>query len=209
MNWWVKPAVAALFCGVLWVLFQEGLALERKIVATAAIAAYALILLRYNKACLGEAEGESGAGVDYLVAYATETGTARQIARQTCKTIRENGLRASLVELNRLVSSPRPSKGLLVIASTTGNGDAPRTGDAWQEEGGSFLRNFASCSYAVLALGDRSYSNFCGFGLQVAAELQQAGAVPLFEPVLVHQGDPASVNYWFRQLSRSAVPARR
>lgn len=208
MNLWVKPAVAALFCGAFWVLFQDGLATERKSVAVAAMAAYALVLLRYHKASFAESEGESGAGTDYLVAYATETGMARQIARQTCKTIRQNGLRTSLVELNRLVSSPVPAKGLLVIASTTGNGDAPRTGDGWQKEGRDFLRNVASCPYAVLALGDRSYSNFCGFGLEVAAELQQAGAVPLFEPVLVHQGDPASVRYWFSQLSQSVVQAR-
>lgn len=189
-------------------LFQDGLATERKSVAAAAMVAYALVLRRYQKASFSGAEGEGGAGADYLVAYATETGMARQIARQTCKIIRENGLRTSLVELNRLVSSPVPAKGLLVIASTTGNGDAPRTGENWQEEGSNFLSNIASCPYAVLALGDRSYSNFCGFGLEVAAELQQAGAVPLFEPVLVHQGDSASIKYWFSQLFQSFVQAR-
>lgn len=208
MRLWVKPALAALSCGVLWVLFQDGVATDRKYVAVAAMIGYGITLLRYYKASATKENGEMAKASDYLVAYATETGTARQFAKQTCKTIRQEGLRASLVELNHLASAQVPTKALLVIASTTGNGDAPRTGDAWQEDR-RFLQNFASCSYAVLALGDRSYPRFCCFGLEVAADLRQVGAAPLFEPVLVHQGDPASVKYWFRQLSQSVVPARR
>lgn len=208
MRLWVKPAVAALCLGGVWVLFQDGLATDRKYVAIAAMVGYAIILLRYHKASAVQADGDLAKKSDYLVAYATETGTARQFAKQTCKKIRQAGLQASLIELNHLASVKVPAKALLVIASTTGNGDAPRTGSAWQENRAA-LRNFACCSYAVLALGDRSYARFCCFGLEVAADLRQAGAAPLFEPVLVHQGDPASVNYWLSQLSQSVVPAKR
>lgn len=203
----MKPAVAALFCGVLWVLIQDGVATDRKYAATAAMVGYALILLRYHKITVIKEGSDAAKESDYLVAYATETGTARQVAKQTCKKIRQEGLRASLVELNYLASAQVPAKALLVVASTTGNGDAPRTGDAWQGDGG-FLQNYASCSYAVLALGDRSYRRFCCFGLEVAADLKQVGATPLFEPVMVHQGDPASVKYWFSQLSQSVVQAK-
>jgi len=205
---WVKPAVAALSCGVLWVLFQDGLEADRKWVAAAAMAGYALILLRYRKACVIKAGSEKAKESDYLVAYATETGLARQLAKQTCKRLQQKRLRVAMVELNHLANAQVPESAVLIIASTTGNGDAPRTGDKWQESRG-FLQNFSSCPYAVLALGDRSYPRFCGFGLEVAAELSQAGAVPLFEPILVHQGDPASVKYWFSQLFQSVVPAKR
>lgn len=207
MRSWVKPVVAALFCGVLWVLFQDELAADRKGVAAAAMAGYALVLLRYRKACVTKMSSEKVKESDYLVAYATETGLARQLAKQTCKRLQQKRLRVAVVELNHLANAQVPERALLIIASTTGNGDAPRTGDKWQENRG-FLQHFCACPYAVLALGDRSYPRFCGFGLEVAAELGQAGAVPLFEPVLVHQGDPASVRYWFSQLFQSVVPAR-
>jgi sulfite reductase (NADPH) flavoprotein alpha-component len=57
--------------------------------------------------------------------------------------------------------------------------------------------------FAVLALGDRSYPQFCAFGLSVAGQLQQAGAKPLFPPVQVNQADPAMVNYWYQCLDKA------
>lgn len=200
MRFSLNLTIAALLVGAFAVLLIDGLSTDRKIVASLAQLGYVFVLLRYRKTRTGCSEGASGAAADYLVAYATETGTARQLARQTCKRIRENGLQASLVELNELNSASVPEKGLLVVASTSGNGDAPRTGNAWLDDGKSMDR-FAGCSYAVLALGDRSYPQFCGFGLAVAAELRQRGANPLFDPVTVNEGDPASVRYWFRQLA--------
>jgi sulfite reductase (NADPH) flavoprotein alpha-component len=58
--------------------------------------------------------------------------------------------------------------------------------------------------YAVLALGDRSYTNFCGFGRALDAWLAQAGATPLFERVDVDRGDSAALENWQHHLARLA-----
>ncbi|MCK0163947.1 flavodoxin family protein [Marinobacter sp. S6332] len=207
MKSWVKPIVAVLCGGVVWVVFSDGVAADRKFVAAAMMVGYALVLLRFHKKTALKQCRDTARESDYLVAYATETGTARQFAKQTCKLIQKEGMRASLIELNELASAQVPARALLVVASTTGNGEAPRTAGAWQEVSRA-LQGFASCSYAVLALGDRSYPRFCCFGIEVASDLRQIGAIPLFEPVLVHQGDPASVKYWFSQLAQSVVPTK-
>lgn len=133
-------------------LFQDGVATDRKYVAVAAMIGYGITLLRYYKASATKENGEMAKASDYLVAYATETGTARQFAKQTCKTIRQEGLRASLVELNHLASAQVPTKALLVIASTTGNGDAPRTGTRGRKIG-AFSRTLPPARMRCLRWG--------------------------------------------------------
>jgi sulfite reductase (NADPH) flavoprotein alpha-component len=56
----------------------------------------------------------------------------------------------------------------------------------------------------VLALGDRSYANFCGFGRALDAWLAKAGATPLFERIDVDRGDAAALENWQHHLIRLA-----
>ena len=68
---------------------------------------------------------------------------------------------------------------LLLLLSTTGQGDAP-------DAAGKFLRTLrrkltdaqwlSGCQYSVLALGDTNYSNFCKPGIRLDAELSKMGA---------------------------------
>jgi sulfite reductase (NADPH) flavoprotein alpha-component len=58
--------------------------------------------------------------------------------------------------------------------------------------------------YAVLALGDRSYANFCGFGRALDAWLLNAGATPLFERIDVDRGNAAALENWQHHLARLA-----
>jgi sulfite reductase (NADPH) flavoprotein alpha-component len=192
-------ALLALTTALVWQM--EDLGSGRQWLATLVLSAYALLLWwakvrrqRQQPAVSGEA--------DYLIAYATETGTARQLAQQMRKRLGKQGCTAALTELNRLADQSLPAKALLLVASTTGQGDAPRTGDRWPTN--DDLKRYVDLPFAVLALGDRSYPQFCAFGLSVAGQLQQAGAKPLFAPVQVSQADPAMVNYWYQCLQKAA-----
>ena len=190
--------IALTLAATWWVWQLEALLTTRQWVASSALLAYAVLLGVYYRRLQHQNSSLAG-GVDYLIAYATDTGTARALARKTCKQLSRCGVSAQITELNRLASSPVAKQGLLVVASTSGNGDAPRTGDNWLTDTRT-LEPWRSAHFAVLALGDRSYGQFCGFGIAVVAHLQQAGLVPLFEPILVSQADPQSLAFWFRQL---------
>jgi sulfite reductase (NADPH) flavoprotein alpha-component len=191
--------IVVMLAAASWVWQLELLSAARQWVASAALLAYAAMLAVYYQRLKWQLSHALAQGVDYLVAYATETGTARALARKTCKQLEQCGLSAQIAELNQLARCPIAKRGLLVVASTSGNGDAPRTGNSWLSENHS-LQPWQGARFAVLALGDRSYSQFCGFGIAVASHLQQSGLLPLFDPVLVHQADPQSVDFWFRQL---------
>ncbi len=192
----LNALLAALVAAMLVVVNLDGYDTGRKALAFLALAGYWLILLRYRRQI--RPAGPAGPS-DYLIAYATETGTARQLAKTTVRKLSRAGASATITELNRLAEAATPGKALLVIASTTGNGDSPRTGDGWAN-GDGFLTAYRNKDFAVLALGDRDYPCFCAFGIDVAARLGSVGARPLFDPVLVNRADPSSVSYWFQQL---------
>lgn len=191
-------ALLALTTALVWQM--EGLGADRQWLATLVLSVYALLLWRAKVRRQRQQPTVSGEA-DYLIAYATETGTARQLAQQMRKRLSKQGSTAALTELNRLADQPLPAKALLLVASTCGQGDAPRTGDRWPAN--DDLKRYEGLPFAVLALGDRSYPQFCAFGLSVAGQLQQAGAKPLFPPVQVSQADPAMVNYWYQCLDKA------
>ena len=192
-------ALLALALALIWRMDEVDS--NRQWLATLALAAYALLLWRAKVRRQRQQPAVSGEA-DYLIAYATETGTARQLAQQMRKRLSKQGSTAALTELNRLADQPLPAKALLLVASTCGQGDAPRTGDRWPDN--DDLRRYADLPYAVMALGDRRYPQFCAFGLSIAGQLQQAGASPLFSPVQVSQADPAMVRFWYQCLQKAA-----
>ncbi|KAG1087122.1 hypothetical protein G6F40_013790 [Rhizopus arrhizus] len=56
--------------------------------------------------------------------------------------------------------------------------------------------------YAVLALGDSEYAQFCGFGHRLDDWLHAQGATPLFDLVEVDNGDPAALRHWQQLLGQ-------
>ncbi|MBV0933113.1 flavodoxin domain-containing protein [Marinobacterium weihaiense] len=193
----MKTLAAAVALALLLVWQLDDVSGARRWIASLALLAYAAVLAAALRRS-GDRAGLQGGAQDYCIAYATETGTARQLAQATRKRLRQTGFQAEVVALNRLADTEVPEQALLLVASTTGQGDAPKTAQGWDDA--AVLARFDQKPYAVLALGDRSYPRFCAFGLEVHRRLQAAGAQPLFDPVQVSQADPRMVDVWFRQL---------
>lgn len=137
-----------------------------------------------------------------LIAYASQTGFARQLAERSAESLRQSGLAVKLralgeVDAGLLATTDRA----LFVASTTGEGDPP-------DPALGFVRGvmaqpattLARLRYAVLALGDREYEYFCGFGHQLDDWLRQHGARPLFDLVEVDNADESALRHWQHHL---------
>lgn len=138
-----------------------------------------------------------------LVAYASQTGTAEQLARQTAQSLQQAGMAVQLTELGSLnTEALAHTHRVLFVVSTTGEGDAPDTALRFISQVMRQAISLDRLQFGLLALGDRDYDDFCGFGRQLQHWLLQSGANTLFDPVEVDNGDPAALRHWQHHLAR-------
>jgi sulfite reductase (NADPH) flavoprotein alpha-component len=160
-----------------------------------------LAIWRARAARRGPPAGEA----DWLVVYASQTGSAEYLAEQTAATLTTGGLSARAVCMSALdAGSLSTSTRVLFIASTYGEGDAPDTGARFAGQTMGTRPDLAHLHYAVLALGDSSYTNYCGFGRALDGWLAAHGATPLFERIDVDRGDAKALEDWQHHLGRLA-----
>ncbi|MCP3656037.1 PepSY domain-containing protein [Herbaspirillum sp.] len=164
--------------------------------------------LRAERASLnGTAPAPEGEPV--LVAYASQTGQAERIALHTAAGLRRSGIAVQLQALAQSTpESLRHHRRILFIASTFGEGDAPDSARGFEKR----LRQAAGQSlahvhYAILALGDRHYAQFCGFGHALDHGLRQCGAKPLFPLVEVDRMAGVALRKWETELAAHGLQA--
>ncbi|MBV8156926.1 MAG: flavodoxin domain-containing protein, partial [Dyella sp.] len=139
---------------------------------------------------------------DTLVVYASQTGTAEQLARQTAQSLKQAGKSARLLELGALDEDALAhARDVLFVVSTTGEGDAPDSAARFVTRRMREPMALTHVHYGLLALGDRDYDDFCGFGRELQHWLQLGGATPLFDPVEVDNGEPAALRHWQHHLA--------
>ncbi|BCM25577.1 sulfite reductase subunit alpha [Methyloradius palustris] len=139
---------------------------------------------------------------DTLVAFASQTGNAQQLASLTAEILAAAGLRLQVKALDQVSSSELANyRRALFIVSTTGEGDSPDNATDFVLKTMSGDANLQSLEYGLLALGDRRYTYFCGFGHTLDHWLQQSHALPLFDMVEVDNGDAGALRHWQSQLS--------
>lgn len=132
-----------------------------------------------------------------LVLFASQTGQAEAIAWQTARQMSAAGTPARVMELNALdAKTLAAAQRALFIASTYGEGDAPDGASVFAERVMHAPAALPALRYAVLALGDRQYANFCGFGRALDEWLFATGAVREFDRVEVDNSDPAALAAW-------------
>ena len=183
---------------------------QRYLSAAAVLLAYAafcgaIAWRRRRKRRLADLPEVAGSRDPVLVAYASQTGFAEEIARRSAASLQEGGIPARLAPLETLDADTLAVSGrALFVVSTTGEGDAP-------DHATRFLRRVMGRSavlteldYGLLALGDSTYARYCAFGRQLDAWLQTQGATPLFDRVEVDDADGGALRHWQYHLGKIA-----
>jgi sulfite reductase (NADPH) flavoprotein alpha-component len=141
-----------------------------------------------------------------LVLHASQTGTARALAQEAGEALRQAGRAVRVDGLGAIRSlDALMHRHVLLALSTTGDGEPPDDARpfveamlGWNGPGG---RPLAGVSFGLLALGDRRYPDFCGFGQRVESWLRRRGASALFETIEVDGGSPADLARWHAALA--------
>lgn len=127
-----------------------------------------------------------------MVLYGSQTGNAESIAQDLVTTLQDEHHRKdveckSLNEIKDSVKSCSLKDSdvlMIIICSTTGNGDAPENCDGWWR-----VTKLRSCpkdtlqgvKYCTLALGDTNYDKFCHMGRSIDKRLGELGGVRILD----------------------------
>ncbi|WP_137805161.1 bifunctional nitrate reductase/sulfite reductase flavoprotein subunit alpha [Pseudomonas sp. G(2018)] len=139
--------------------------------------------------------------------WASQTGNAEALAERFASRLRDAGI---AVELSAMADFPASklasTQNLAVISSTFGDGDPPDNGEGFWHSLSRAETRLESLRFAVLALGDPNYDQFCQHGKKLDQRLHELGATRLLERVDCDTEFEARADQWLAELLKTLQP---
>ncbi|WP_437884316.1 molybdopterin-dependent oxidoreductase [Pseudomonas sp. LRF_L74] len=139
--------------------------------------------------------------------WASQTGNAEALAERLAQRCKTAGVEVELSGMSEYPMSRLASAGnLLLLTSTFGDGDAPDNGQAFWDALRTREVRLDDLRYAVLALGDPNYEQFCQHGKNLDRRLAELGATPLLARVDCDTEFDQAADAWLSDLLAALKP---
>ncbi len=125
----------------------------------------------------------ASAGLPITILWGSQTGNSEALGKKLSKTLASKGHSLTLRDMADFSTTDlTAAKNLIIITSTYGDGEPPDNAAALHTAlHASDAPQLASVNFAVLALGDSNYPDFCKCGHDFHARLTALGAKPLIQ----------------------------
>jgi len=119
------------------------------------------------------------------ILFGTESGNAEALAAQVRKAATKLGFAPKVVDMADFTpAQAAATENLVIIASTWGEGDPPqRAVDFYEALLADEAPRFEKTRFAVLALGDRAYAQFCEIGRKIDERLAALGGARITDRI--------------------------
>jgi len=119
-------------------------------------------------------------GVPVTILWGSQTGTAESYAKKLAKALTQKGHTPTVVDMGAASAAQLAgTQNLLVITSTYGDGEPPDNALGFHKELHAADATLSHMGFAVFALGDSNYPDFCKCGHDFNGRLAAMGAAPL------------------------------
>ena len=117
-------------------------------------------------------------GEPLAVLFGSQTGTAEGLAKRFAREAQQRGFAPSVLALNDFEKANLAAGGkAVIISSTWGDGEPPDNAvNFWNWISAESAPRLENLNFAVLGLGDKNYSDFCGASKKIDSRLEALGA---------------------------------
>lgn len=127
--------------------------------------------------------------MEYVILYGSQTGNCEQIAKELTSILEPN-MAITCMTMNEFIHDETKPQTLLIICSTTGNGDSPDNASLfWRKIKSRKVpaTYFQNTHYFVVGLGDTNYNHYCRMGKLIYQRMKELGSQSLGDIILIDE----------------------
>ncbi len=125
----------------------------------------------------------ASSGPSVAILWGSQTGSSEGLAKRLAKELEKNGALTRVIDMaSAELASLKPSEPVAIITSTYGDGEPPdNAAELYASVMSAEAPSLKDIPFAVLALGDSSYPDYCKCGKDFDRRFEELGGQRMFQ----------------------------